>query len=48
MRGCFSSCKSEEESGLTPTDLNNAVWRKRPQRCLDFYLRAVLYLNALH
>ncbi|MDD2418726.1 MAG: hypothetical protein PHP68_06800, partial [Oscillospiraceae bacterium] len=36
------SCKAEEESGLTPADDNNAVWRKTSsQRCLDFYLRSV-------
>ncbi|MDD3833104.1 MAG: hypothetical protein PHR18_04290 [Oscillospiraceae bacterium] len=32
LRGCFSSCKTEEESGLTPGDLNNAVWRKTDRK----------------
>ncbi|MDD4546965.1 MAG: hypothetical protein PHR24_06695 [Oscillospiraceae bacterium] len=32
MRGCFSSCKAEEESGLTPADDNNAVWRKTDRK----------------
>ncbi|MDD4546665.1 MAG: hypothetical protein PHR24_05160 [Oscillospiraceae bacterium] len=31
-RGCFSSCKAEEESGLTPADDDNAVWRKTDRK----------------
>ncbi|MDD3833171.1 MAG: hypothetical protein PHR18_04625 [Oscillospiraceae bacterium] len=39
MRGSFSSYKAEEESGLTPADDNNAVWRKTDRKDRMIFIR---------
>ncbi|MDD2417466.1 MAG: hypothetical protein PHR24_00950 [Oscillospiraceae bacterium] len=48
MRGCFSSCKAEEESGDARRRQQRCMAENRPQRCLDFYLRSVLYIFMFH